>query len=883
MATFATRQIQASGLPLGALGGGSIELRPDGEFHMWQIANPERWRRDCRKRIDADDGERLAGGLSFYIRTRRPSGDTVLRRLGLGLGSGYGVEEHNYRMYSFLKPVEEVDFDGTFPRAALSYQDRALPVQVRMKAASPFVPYEERTAGTPGVFVTFTVYNPTQEPVELSLVGKLRAIASPGPEGRGLCSRTVQSGPYTTLLTSSGSAVPDAPDRGGAALSASGGDVTWLFGQYRDYMNEYVAHGSLGVSEESFLFALRRSGRLPNTGAAERPDWRDAAARIDSLTGEEVDRLLEELARHGFASSILERLSMAEPDLLAAGDSRREVLGYLLRNWSEMDQRSPWGDGALCVSLSLAPGQRREIPFILSWYFPSLYSAGGNRVGHMYENWFPDVLAVSRWLQTERSRILAAVDTFVDTLCGSSFPAVFADAVSSQLATLVKCSWWSRDGAFGVWEGLGSCGLQTMDITYHASAGLAALFPALQKRQMRMSAAFQREDGCIPHFFTPDFASVDDGFDRVDMNPQFVLLVCRDYLLTGDRAYASEMWPHVAKAIARTAALDSSGRGLPDRDAGRNTYDAWHFSGASAYISILWLAALHAGALLAETCGRPDMAAAWRDLARRGAGALEQSLWNGEYYDLWVDGGRRDQCCMTDQLDGALFARAIGLDGILPEDRVQAALDAIWRYNYSEENGLVNAICPPGKRATLHTFRNCQGLANWSGIEYLMAAFSIMAGRYEQGLRLVENVWERHLRLGQVWNHAECGDHYYRPLSSWWLVQALSGASVQGAGGLLRLSGGAAGGTFRSPWFSASGYGTLLGGDGWRKLACLYGRVELRGVTWKGAAGPLELRLDGVPLASRTDAADCSAQASFDAVALEAGSVLEVRLPGCKS
>lgn len=116
MAEFITHQRQESGLPLGALGAGSVELRPDGEFHMWQIANPERWRQDCRKRPEADDGERLAGGLSFCLLAKKPAGETVLRRLGLGLGSGCGTEEYNYRMYSFLKPWRRQPSTGPFPQ-----------------------------------------------------------------------------------------------------------------------------------------------------------------------------------------------------------------------------------------------------------------------------------------------------------------------------------------------------------------------------------------------------------------------------------------------------------------------------------------------------------------------------------------------------------------------------------------------------------------------------------------------------------------------------------------------------------------------------------------------------------------------------------------------
>ncbi len=32
-----------SGIPLGGIGTGSVEIRPDGQFHEWQIFNLGRW------------------------------------------------------------------------------------------------------------------------------------------------------------------------------------------------------------------------------------------------------------------------------------------------------------------------------------------------------------------------------------------------------------------------------------------------------------------------------------------------------------------------------------------------------------------------------------------------------------------------------------------------------------------------------------------------------------------------------------------------------------------------------------------------------------------------------------------------------------------------
>lgn len=42
MAKITTTKNHTSGIPLGGIGSGSVELLPDGEFHYWQIANPPR-------------------------------------------------------------------------------------------------------------------------------------------------------------------------------------------------------------------------------------------------------------------------------------------------------------------------------------------------------------------------------------------------------------------------------------------------------------------------------------------------------------------------------------------------------------------------------------------------------------------------------------------------------------------------------------------------------------------------------------------------------------------------------------------------------------------------------------------------------------------------
>jgi uncharacterized protein (DUF608 family) len=358
-------------------------------------------------------------------------------------------------------------------------------------------------------------------------------------------------------------------------------------------------------------------------------------------------------------------------------------------------------------------------------------------------------------------------------------PSVYPDCWSSHLATIVKNSWYQKNGKFGLWEGLGYCGFHTMDITYHASFGLLALFPDLQMKQMRMSNEYQREDGRVNHFFTPDLDHVDDGYDRVDMNNQYVLMVLRDYLYTGDRDYLNDMWPHVVRAMNSIEALDRNDDGLPDYGTRRNTYDAWNFSGTPVYISVLWLAALKAAVVMAKEMYDAAHADKWQKLLDRGLVSLEEQLWNGEYYDLWRDGDVVDECLMTDQLDGEWFLRAAGIGGNISDDRVRTVLETIFRNNFDPDQGLRNAACLPGRRTSLFTYKNCQGEAVWTGIGYVLAALCLYVGMREEADMEVQSIHDNQMRFGALWDHWECGHHYTRPLSGWTTMIASLGVEVK--------------------------------------------------------------------------------------------------------
>ena len=778
MAEILMTKPSSSGIALGGIGAGSVELMPDGEFHFWQIANPPRMTEVCWEN-KADDGERCTGALSFWVRTAQAGRRPVVRKLGMRTEP----DDFTYRLFPWNKPVERIRFDGRFPVCALDYEDAALPCRLTGRAVAPFVPHRTDLAATPGFYMDFEIENTAQAPLTVSLLGTLV------PEfcNDGGCLNTLAKEADVVSVTLHPAQATDAPNCGEACISIGGdGEKSFITGEYRRFLREYIYDDdAFGVSQESVLFGFRETGRLPDSEAGAPPPA--IPEQMDALSDDALAALFDAYAARPFAASVLQRIRSVQP----AFPANREAQTAFLASLRGQDRLHPkpeeFGAAALCSTVQLAPGEKKTVRFVLTWYFPNHFSKDGRRLGHYYENLFRGAADANAFLQTHRPEVFDKAAAFAQLLYETDLPAVYPDSWSGHLSTIVKCAWYLKDGKFGLWEGQGFCGFHTTDITYHASFGLLALFPELQLGQMRMGAAFQREDGRVHHFFTPDLDHVGSGYERVDMNNQFVLMVLRDYLYTGDADYLKAMWPHVIRAIDSIGALDSDGDGLPDRETTRNTYDAWNFSGTPVYISLLWLAALKAAARMAEELGDAARAAAWERLRETGLAALEKRLWNGEYYNLWLSETDRDESLMTDQLDGEWFLRAAGIGGNLCDARIRAVIREILDHNFDPDSGLINATCPAGRHTTLFTHKNCQTEAVWTGIGYALAALCISVGLRGDADALVTAIRDNQARFGALWDHWECGHHYTRPMSSWTTLNAALGLEVDSARRLLRL------------------------------------------------------------------------------------------------
>jgi len=858
-----------SGAPLGGIGTGFVEIRADGCFHEWQIFNSGAWAQNAR----STTAPPAAGPqyLRFLLRARKDSDDAAqMRRLYLR------SDENNLYTLPFVQDIESIDYSAWFPMTGLRYNDPTLPVRASAQVFSPFIPGLARDSGTPGFHVVFTLENTCEETVDVSLAGFLDNPLASALTDRRLTNSLTQEDGVTSILFETSAQTEFPSGIGSICFSVTGGEHSYVNGTFQQYALPGPCRWQtprVNYMLLSVLHELLATGRLPNAKAKTDPSiGLPALAAIDAFSDAEVQRKIEELG----SDALLARVFSDARSGNANGIENRELLREVRKNLlGEIDTpRLTWGTGALASSVKLVPGQKVEIRFTLSWFFPHHLTAEGGEMGHMYANWYRDAADVNRYLCDRYKQHRAATEFFAATLADTSLGDAMAFAWSSQLSTMVFNTWWVKDGGYAIWEGLGCCGLSTTDVDYQGSFPVIALFPELKLSQMKRIIALQNGLGQVPHNYSGNFEQVDvPGFARVDMNPQFVMMVCRDYLWTGDKEYLEFMWPHVAKAMAFTQSLDSNDDGLPDRDTGFQSYDQWRMQGTPSYIASLWIGALRAAVRIAKEAGKTEDEKQWSDLLVKASASFDNMLFNGEYFSLWVDGKKRDELCMTDQVSGEWFTHLTGLPMTTSAKNLDQSIDSIFRKNFNPEFGLHNATAPRGG-AGLVALNNLQAGGLWTGIEFAFASLLMDHGRFADGVKIVEAIHRRYLRAGQPFNHVECGGHYSRAMSSWATMLAATGFKPDAANKSLGVVPAVAG-DFRAPWVTASGFGSISRKGQTLSICCAYGKLEVTSL--KLRSSPQSIRLGSGPLATRTKKAAGGFTLEFSRpLSLAAGQTLSI-------
>jgi non-lysosomal glucosylceramidase len=473
--------------------------------------------------------------------------------------------------------------------------------------------------------------------------------------------------------------------------------------------------------------------------------------------------------------------------------------------------------GALAAPFTLEPGESKEIAFVLAWHFPNLHT----NQGVMYSNWFKDANEVAAYVFENLDRLTKDTDLFRKTWYDdTTLPWWLAARLfmpTSNLAT-GTAQWW-KNGRFWGWEGVGCCS-GTCTHVWNYSHAEARLFPELARSTRTMQdlgAAFEEATGRVAFR-----GEVNNGAPYAADGQSGTVLKCyREHLCSPDNGFLKANWPRVKKVLDYQIARDALARGKKGAElkganpdgiievTQHNTYDI-NFEGPNTFVGALYLAALLAGARMADLMGDKPAADQYRALAARGRAYSEQHLFDDGYFIQQIpeDASTRFQYgsgCLTDQLFGQNWARCLALGAVYDETKVQSALRAIYRHNFCPAVGQYNAKFPPertfaeGREAGLFICTwPLGGRPNepiryrdevWTGCEYQAAGGMLWENLVDEALVIIKAIDDRYDGAAHnPWNEIECGDHYARAMASYGAYQALCGFTYDGPAGVIGIA-----------------------------------------------------------------------------------------------
>jgi len=749
--TYTGDRLKHIAFPLGGIGAGMFCLQGSGMLGNFSIRNspdvhlePDMFSALCIKSDKGNIAKVIEGQVPYH---------KIFGGNGVGLsGMGNGLHGKNYGLPRFKKN----DFHGQFPFATINLYDDAIPLVVSIRGWSPFIPLNADDSSLPVAALEYNFQNNTDEEVE--------AIYS----FNSLNFLTVDRRNITTPTVNDASV-------------------------YR-YHNGFILH---------------------QPAKEDNPDvktWFCAAVNEDAYVNTDW-----------YDGGWFDKLTM----------TWKNVETGVTKNSHQKENKSP--GGSITVPFKLGPGEEKSISLKLAWYSPDSSLRRGieeecspgcnceNQQREGYKPWysmrFNTIENVMDYFTEKYDYLFEKSISFKNTLFEYALPEEVLEAVSANLSILKSPTILRQsDGRLWCWEGCcdkeGCCNGSCTHVWNYAQS-ICHLFPELERslRQTEFNES-QNDEGHQAFRSALPIRKAGHTFHAAsDGQLGGIMKVCREWHISDDRKWMAGYWDKVKASLDYCIGTWDKKREGVLKEPHHNTYDI-EFWGADGMCSSFYLGALKAACEMGTELGK-DISE-YNSLYERGKEYLETRLFNGEYFyqetewktleadiDLTKE---NDQCielinkegpkyqygtgCISDGVLGAWLARLCGLGDILDPQKIKSHLLAVYKYNYKStlinhvnpqrpgyalgnEGGLLLCSWPKGGKPSL-PFPYSDEV--WTGIEYQVASHLMMFGEIEKGLEIVRTARDRYDGVKRnPFNEYECGHWYARAMSSYALIEGMTG------------------------------------------------------------------------------------------------------------
>lgn len=734
------------GVPVGGFGAGTFSRTYRGDFARWHI-----------KAANHKYEPVYANQFAMF---QQSEGDAQGTAQVLMNGHPPGSELSSWR---WDYPVGAGDYYALYPKAWFDYKSSRFPAHVVIEQFSPILPNNYRESSLPVGVYRLHADNPSNKTVTISV----------------MLSWTNMSGWFRTFTRD----FAGTPNQG----------------NHNDYNSEKVAGAG---TMKGIVFDRNRAGGVPNEW-----DGQFAIAALDA-PGVEVSY---------------------QTTFQASGDGK-SVWGPFSKDGRLANDDKSWVSdkeklgGAIAVRFTLRPGETKVIPVVIAWDFPVVQFGEGRKWDRRYTDFYgasgQNAWKIARDGLLHAAEWSDAIDKWqAPTVNDNNKPLWYRGMLFNELYALTDGgTFWGRQAgsdpkappSFALLECFDYAYYGTLDVRFYASLPLLKFWPAIDKQVLLEFADTvpkewpeqglwvwkseqtghpvthkRKKVGAVPHdlgvpegdpFVAVNEPGWQDTNDWKDLNSKFVLMVYRDYVLTGrtDTAFLRRTWPAVQSAIEYLRQFDHGGgvpenSGYPDQ-----TYDDWVTTGVSAYSGGLWLAALRAAEETARALGDSKSAESYHALFLKGQKTYITQLWNVEYFRYDTTSESKDDI-QTDQLAGQWYANLTGLGDIVPHSMQATAMKKIFDVNVMKfghgEMGAANGMTADGTILT-----NAEAKEVWVGTTEGFAGLLMSEGLKDEAWKTTwglyhviyetKGYWFRTPEAWDITGNFRAG-MYMRPMAIW--------------------------------------------------------------------------------------------------------------------
>ena len=444
-----------------------------------------------------------------------------------------------------------------------------------------------------------------------------------------------------------------------------------------------------------------------------------------------------------------------------------------------------------------------------------------------YTGKFNGIEEVVNYWKTNYNDLHTKSGLFKDSFYNSTLPGEIVEAIAANLAILKSPTVLRQpDGKLWSWEGCGDnsgCCAGSCTHVWNYAQAIPHLFPKLE-RTLRETEFFPSQDKEGHQTFRsalPIRPVATDFYAAADGQLGGIMKMYRDWRISGDSLWMKKMYGQVVKSMDYCIKTwDPRSTGTLE-EPHHNTYDI-EFWGSDGMCTGFYLGALKAisemGRYLSEDVQKYQL------LYERGRKALENELFDGEYFiqkikwkglnapdpvaaskgawnsdyseeakELLQKEGPKYQYgkgCLSDGVLGIWIAEVSGLKDIADPAKVSSHLKSVFKYNFrsdltdhsnpqrpsyalGKEGGLLLCTWPKGEMLSLPFVYSNEV---WTGIEYQVASHLMIIGEKEKALEIVRACRNRYDgRIRNPFDEYECGHWYARAMSSYGMLQGLTG------------------------------------------------------------------------------------------------------------